>query len=266
MKNEPSMTMVAVANARCRVVDQLADKFSVKISECLSEYPNYQAIFDENSGGKFTRSIFVRSLYYEIVLKKYAPVVDQIVILSAGLDTRVLQISECADKAIFNIDHPASHDLTKEIFKASGIDDTLYTYVPFDLSRDLNILQDELMGKGFKSQLPTLVVWEGSSFYFESDNFYRILRFFARFKVRFHFDFANHREKPGVHLKSSELLTNNGEPWVGFHKPDAVLSKLQSFGYHNMKVSDRSEIERDLTGKSELLSGSIFYMESSNMN
>jgi methyltransferase (TIGR00027 family) len=263
LTNEPSITMIAVVNARSKVIDQLEDKFPETISKFLAGYPNYQEIFDENSGGKFTRSILVRSLYYETVLKKHAPFFDQIILLSSGLDTRALQLVECSDKKIFNLDHPASHALTKGIFKASRIDDSLYTYVPFDLSGDLNSLQDDLIEKGFRSQLSTLVLWEGSSFYFGSDDFYKVLRFFSRFKVRFHFDFANYREQVGVHLKSSELLMKNGEPWVGFHRPQEVSSKLKSFGYRSLKVIDRSEIERELTGKSELISRTIYYLESS---
>lgn len=266
--NGPSHTMVAVLNARANCVHALEDKLPQKIVKHLSSYPNLQRDFDSNSKGIFTRSILVRSLYYESCLMSHAHSVGQILLLSSGLDTRVLQSQQCIGKQIYNVDYPSSQDLTKTIFKKAGINDASYNYVPFDLTGRMSDLGLELENHGFNTEIPTLVIWEGSTFYFEPMIVYNILAWFYHnvSQIRMYFDFANKEfyqkaMSENVQIRSSsEILEKVGEPWIGLLIPEELGNYTRELGFQT-KIIDRSIIEEQMLEQSKLPPRSIYFAE-----
>jgi methyltransferase (TIGR00027 family) len=259
----PSMTMVAVSYARAKSSSLLLDQLSSKIVQHLPE-SNLQEIFDQNSNGMFTRSISVRSRYYENILESLGDENQQLIVLSAGLDTRALQIEEWNGKAIFNVDHPLSHELCKEIFDKAKINHDRYRYVPYDLTEDTDVLLVKLVEKGFKVSLPTLVIWEGSTFYLETQVVYKLIEFLSKSLKDFNifFDFANwYHYVQDVDHASNSILKNHGEPWIGFFKPEELKQQLLEFGLQTVRIIDRTMIEEQLLGEALLRPETIYFAE-----
>jgi methyltransferase (TIGR00027 family) len=260
--------MVAVLNARANCINALEDKLVKEIVKHLSSYPNLQEDFDNKSNGVFTRSILVRSLFFERCLINNAPSVGQIILLSSGLDTRALQIKQCNGKRIFNVDHPSSQMLSKTIFKEAGINDASYTYLPFDLNKDMDDFGKTLVDHEFKHDIPTLVIWEGSTFYFEPKTVWDVLAWFYRnvSQLKVYFDFANKNfyqkamlENTGIRSQS-ELLKQVGEPWQGLFTTEEMDSYARELGF-NTNIIDRTDLEKQMLGETKLPLRSIYFAE-----
>jgi methyltransferase (TIGR00027 family) len=258
---EPSMTMVAVSYARAKVCDDLEDKWSSRLIEFLPK-TNYQEVFDNASRGMFSRSILVRSLFYESKLKTLANQYNQLIILSSGLDTRALQIKEWRNKAIFNVDHPFSHSLCKEIFNQAQIDDSGYRYVPYDLTKNTNELLRGLEEGGLNKDYSTLVLWEGSTFYLDPKYVCRIIEFLANefSNVRLFFDFANWYYYT-KNQDSNQFLKQKGEPWIGYYKPEELETEVKQLGFNSVRIIDRAHIEEEMLEVNLLKPETIFFAE-----
>jgi methyltransferase (TIGR00027 family) len=93
---------------------------------------------------------------------------NQIVILGAGLDSRLYR-DELLQEGIkaFEIDHPATQankiERVKKVFSKTP---TNLTYVPIDFNHET---LDKLLTYGFDQSLKTLFIWEGVTFYLNSE-------------------------------------------------------------------------------------------------
>jgi methyltransferase (TIGR00027 family) len=81
----------------------------------------------------------------------------QVVILGAGLDGRAWRMSELADVAVFEVDHPASQRDKRD--RAAGLSGSPPTFVPVDLARDR--LAEALTTAGHRGGQATTWIWEG---------------------------------------------------------------------------------------------------------
>lgn len=82
----------------------------------------------------------------------------QVVIVGAGLDTRVQRLAALSEARVYEIDHPASQ-AGKRALLASRPDRMAATLVPIDLTTAS--LSDGLAAAGHQRDTPTLWVWEG---------------------------------------------------------------------------------------------------------
>ncbi|MEX5632512.1 class I SAM-dependent methyltransferase [Parafrankia sp. FMc2] len=86
----------------------------------------------------------------------------QVVIVGAGLDTRAWRLPELADRAVFEVDHPASQrDKRERVARLPELTRRArpVRFVPVDLARDR--LAAALAAAGHRRDLPTTWIWEG---------------------------------------------------------------------------------------------------------
>ncbi|UYM06629.1 class I SAM-dependent methyltransferase [Solicola gregarius] len=94
-------------------------------------------------------------------------VAPQVVIVGAGLDARVWRMSELAERAVIEVDLPASQDdKRRRAARLSAVAGRL-DLVPADLSREH--LGDVLDGAGHRTDVPTMWIWEGVVPYLQRD-------------------------------------------------------------------------------------------------
>jgi methyltransferase (TIGR00027 family) len=88
--------------------------------------------------------------------------VDQLVILGAGLDARAWRLPALKDVTVFEIDHPATQRYKRSrIAGKSPPADLRYVAVDFEKERFV----DGLERAGFRSEAPSVWIWEGVTMY-----------------------------------------------------------------------------------------------------
>jgi methyltransferase (TIGR00027 family) len=93
----------------------------------------------------------------------------QIVLLGAGMDTRVLRFEDRnRGTTIFELDIEATQRYKREVYKRkkTTLPDTL-VFVPIDFSKQR--LADVLTQAGYRDRRQTLFLWEGVTMYLEAD-------------------------------------------------------------------------------------------------
>ena len=104
----------------------------------------------------------------------------QIVILGAGLDSRAYRLTNSWDTGrVFEVDFPPSQEYKKHKVKSIiGEPPRNLTYVPIDFTKES--LDEVLARSGYRSDVKTLITWEGVSMYLPKDAIDSTLAFVAR--------------------------------------------------------------------------------------
>ncbi|MGB8331878.1 MAG: SAM-dependent methyltransferase [Polyangiales bacterium] len=88
--------------------------------------------------------------------------IDQLVILGAGLDARAWRLPELKHGVVFEVDHPAT-----QTYKRSRVDGRIppgaLRYIAVDFEKER--FSDGLRRAGFRSDSPSVWIWEGVTMY-----------------------------------------------------------------------------------------------------
>ena len=124
--------------------------------------------------------VLVRTRYLDEFLdQQLATHPSQLVILGAGYDSRAYRFAErLADVRVFEVDHPATSNAKRAKVKAAlGALPSHVTYVPVDFNRDT--LSAQLEQHGYRRDLRTVFLWEGTTPYVSAAGVDDTLRFIA---------------------------------------------------------------------------------------
>lgn len=121
-----------------------------------------------------------REQYIEdlMVRELRAGIIEQIVVLGAGFDTRAYRLPDAAIVPVFEVDHPATQAAKREALH--GVVDPLPANVRFvgvDFDRD--DLGARLRAAGYRETARTLFVWQGVIVYLTREGADRTLAFVA---------------------------------------------------------------------------------------
>ena len=118
--------------------------------------------------------VVARTLYFDRILERVLPEVEQLVLLGAGHDTRAYGPLVPDGVACFEVDHPRVQALKRSKLAEAGIEASGVTFVPVDFSRDDAF--DELAARGYDPGRKTAFLWEGVTLYLGEDDVRRTLR------------------------------------------------------------------------------------------
>ena len=151
-------------------VDPFADAFTsgrLRFLARWSRIPVVGAIahrvYDWVAGPGPRPSAVARTRFIDDAVTERASVVDQLVLLGAGFDTRAHRLPAVRALTTFEVDHPATQARKVAIVAGEGIDARGVVYVPVDFERDR--LDTELLAVGFDPGRPAIFVWEGVTNY-----------------------------------------------------------------------------------------------------
>ncbi len=108
----------------------------------------------------------VRTRHFdEVLLGAIRAGVRQVVILGAGYDSRALRFQEELEGIrVYEIDHPGTQARKRRSMANAGVvDPPGLTYIPIDFNRQS--FQAALSNHGFSTEVKTLFLWEGVSYY-----------------------------------------------------------------------------------------------------
>jgi len=107
----------------------------------------------------------VRVTQFDRIIKENIDKVEQLVLMGAGFDLRVLRLSKEKTVAVFELDQLKTQQMKLETIKKSGIANDWITYVGIDFREESWV--QKLLEQGFDPSKKTLFHWESVSCYLE---------------------------------------------------------------------------------------------------
>ena len=115
-----------------------------------------------------------RVSFFDAVVGRYAPDVDQFVILGAGFDTRAFRLPDDVGVRSFEVDTLKTQSAKRAILERTGIDATKVTFVSGDFEKEDWLTR--LVAAGFDAGKPTLFLLEGVVMYLDKEAVENTLR------------------------------------------------------------------------------------------
>jgi methyltransferase (TIGR00027 family) len=119
-----------------------------------------------------------RVTFFDDIVERSVPEIDQLVILGAGFDTRPYRLPHDTSVRSFEVDRPATQDVKRRLLDEVGVDTRAVTFVAADFGKDDWLA--ELIDAGFDPTRPALFVWEGVIIYLDQTAVEDTLRRLAR--------------------------------------------------------------------------------------
>ncbi len=138
------------------------------------EYFAYPRLPPANGAETMADLVIARTLYFDRILGRVLPEVEQFVLLGAGHDTRACGPLVPDGVACFEVDHPRVQALKRSKLAEAGIETSGVTFVPVDFSREDAF--DKLAASGYDPGRTTAFLWEGVTLYLSEDDVRRTLR------------------------------------------------------------------------------------------
>ncbi|MBZ8180845.1 class I SAM-dependent methyltransferase [Oscillatoria salina] len=205
--------------------------------------------------------VFQRIAYwYILVREKYGDEVieasikagcKQLLLLGSGYDTRFFRLASIQNNSVktFEIDLPETiNDKKKCLIAKLKIIPHGLSLISLDLNKDnLNSLVDY----GFESEIPTIYIWQGVSYYLTQESIDKVLDYIKKQMTPnsvFVFDccsplmtFKNDRV-PGIN-SNIERLAEIGEPYRFGMYSDEMELWLREKGFQNIQILQQNDLE-----------------------
>ena len=118
--------------------------------------------------------VVARTVYFDRIIERLAPDVEQFVVLGAGYDTRAYGGLKRAGLRFFEVDQEATQKLKMASLARAGIQSDHVTFVMVDFTRDDTFAK--LEEAGYDPSKETLFLWEGVTLYLTEQDVRRTLR------------------------------------------------------------------------------------------
>lgn len=189
-----------------------------------------------------TRTRYFRKTISEAVKEKH---IEQILNLGSGFDTLAVRKSKYTQQynvRFFEIDRPEILACKKAIFNEHGLE-TNATYLGLDYTAEDFISQ--LKTESFDTEKPTLILWEGNTFYLTAAQVIQVLTTLAEQfpHLILCFDFM-HKEIQKEN-DTLESFAKKKSPFQSFFTVDEMLKICQSVGLSCHSHFNTAELAQD---------------------
>ena len=138
------------------------------------EYFAYPRLPPPDGAETMADLVVARTLYFDRILGRVLPGVEQFVLLGAGYDTRAFGPLVPDGVARFEVDHPRVQALKRSKLAEAGIGTAGVTFVDVDFSREDAF--EKLAAAGYDPGRKTAFLWEGVTLYLGGDDVRKTLR------------------------------------------------------------------------------------------
>ena len=108
-----------------------------------------------------------RTICFDQIMESNMDQVEQVVIMGAGYDLRVMKYAKGKNIKAFELDQEAIQNLKIEALSKAGIEHDWITYVPVDFNNES--WSEKLLKSGFDTKKKTFYLWEGVTLYLEEE-------------------------------------------------------------------------------------------------
>lgn len=132
----------------------------------------------EPEKANFLSFLNYRTEFFDNVMEKNIDVMDQVVFMGAGFDTRAFMYCRGKNIKVFELDKENIQNCKIGALKKAKIDYDWIIFVPIDFNRES--WADKLIEHSFDSSKRTFFLWEGVTPYLEEETVKRTLRALAK--------------------------------------------------------------------------------------
>ena len=262
VEEQPSETAMGTAAARAaafhdereeiRGPDYLAEIFLSEDMKGLLDTPKLlQSIIAQRMPGMY-EYLIARTAYFDDVFKRaLRENISQIVFLGSGYDTRPYRFKDLIrDTRLFDLDIHTTQDRKLELLRRNQIDiPEQLTFVPINFNTQS--LKDVLLNAGFKKNKTNLFIWEGVTYYLDSqavDNTFDFVKSNSSTESTICFDYSAIWPKMwdayGVKTLIEAMQTSHaGEPARFSIERGTLESFLSDRGYSILEHLSADEME-----------------------
>ena len=129
------------------------------IANRICGYQYSLAKIPEPADANFLQLPNCRAISHDRIMERNINQVEQVVIIGAGYDLRVLKYTEGKRIKVFELDMPAIQNMKIEALKKAKINHDLIIYIPIDFNHES--WSDKLLEHGFDTKKKTFFLWEG---------------------------------------------------------------------------------------------------------
>jgi methyltransferase (TIGR00027 family) len=195
-----------------------------------------------------------RQSFFDEVVAREIPGIDQLVILGAGFDTRAFRIPRNIGVRSFEVDAPETQAVKISSLKKAGIDAARVSFVAADFQKDDWLKR--LVEAGYNPGKKSLFIWEGVTLYLNreavEDTFRKIARTARGSVVAFDYFTTEPLESQSLYWRYGRLMTKAaGEPITfGFDSTppsrERVAGVLRSCG---LTLGEQRTLGQETAGK-----------------
>jgi methyltransferase (TIGR00027 family) len=226
-------------------VDRLAERFvrsSLRWAVRASRWPMLARIVESYADwrlpGARTSAISRTKMIDDAVREALRDGIRQVVILGAGFDCRAYRLSEMAGAKVYEVDHPATLAVKREILSEALLEiPNSVRFVETDFNR--RRLREVLMEAGFESQQPTMFLWEGVTNYLSRETVDDVFGYVGNCGAgsRIVFTYVHKGLLDGTaRFEGGERILRDveriGEPWTFGFVPEGLAEYLKTRGVY----------------------------------
>ncbi|USS85351.1 class I SAM-dependent methyltransferase [Fructilactobacillus myrtifloralis] len=248
-----NLTMLAIP---CAKSQQLHDPQATKLIANFDNPGKFQKDCDTVYDDFLNREVVVRHRYFTHFLEQKQDLYEQVLILGVGLDTKPDMLPCLKNKAVYGCDLAVTD--IQNIYQATGVH-TRTKLVACDLETGMNQqFLTRLQARGFSLTKPTLVLWEGGTFFLPPEAVVHDLSFLNQQLnlVGLLVDYMSSAVfNPPRHEKARrqlELVAKIGFPWKSFFTPAEIKQLEHKLGFTEINVTAHGEIEQRVFGNVKL--------------
>ena len=175
MRQDPASAQLARVLPNTSVLGLQLALFPLWVKYKLSgAYFAYPRLPPPDGAESMADMVIARTLYFDRILERVLPRVEQFVLLGAGYDTRAYGPLVPDGVARFELDQSSVQELKRSSLRDAGIETPGVTFVPVDFSRD--DIFEKLAASGYDPRKKTAFLWEGVTLYLSEDDVRKTLR------------------------------------------------------------------------------------------
>ena len=209
----------------------------------------------EKTGQGIWGSVLCRKRYIDDMLRASSREIDAVVILGAGLDTRVYRMAELATIPVFEVDLPENIAYKrKKLQRLGGRVSNAVKLVPIDFERQS--VEAVLNEHGYRAGQRTFFIWEAVTQYLTEPAVRKTFDFLVQAAAgsRLVFTYIRQDFLDGINLYGAENIHQRfrvkQQVWRFGMAPEQVSAFLEAYGWQEREQMGGEEFHRRYVGPS----------------
>jgi len=195
--------------------------------------------------------IYVRTLEFDKIFKKNVNEVEQVVVMGAGYDLRVLKYAKGKGIKVYELDQPPIQQLKKHCLNSTGLIQEWISYVSVDFNKES--WSDKLLENGFDRNKKTFFLWEGVASYLNEPVVSKTLQTLKSISpqesiISFDYNSTQYNEAKGTFMERTivRLMRMTGKTFkFGIDTSKAKKNAELFLSKHDLKLKDLTLIGQD---------------------